>query len=128
MRESIEEGYQQIFKHSERLAAKLRTVYSENQTVARQRYRNNVQADCPQTYSLLALAIPLLDTLISEMKFRFNSFAMRASAMLLLLVPSILCGKEYSDNLEISLLLQEYGKSRYFRSGNYVIAPSVDEV
>ena len=29
--------------------------------------------------------------------------------MLLHLVPSILCGKEYSDNLEISQLLQEYG-------------------
>ena len=29
--------------------------------------------------------------------------------MLLLFVPSILCGKEYRDNLEISQLLQEYG-------------------
>ena len=50
MRESIEEDYQQIFKHSERLAATLCIEPSIPRTVARQIYRNNIPADCPQTY------------------------------------------------------------------------------
>ena len=108
IRGSIEDEYEQIFKQSERLAAKIGLEPSIPRTVAIQRYRNNVPADCPQTYYLRALVIPLLDTFIIEMKFRFNPFAMRAS-MMLLLVPSILCGQEYSDKLDISQLLEEYG-------------------
>ena len=71
-------------------------------------HRNNVPAENPEDYYRRVIASPLIDRFISEMTFRFDSFNITASK-LLLLVPSILCHPDYT-NLENSELTEQYSE------------------
>ena len=51
--------------------------------------RSNIPANTPEEYYRRVLAIPVLDTFIAEMEFRFNELNQRAST-LLTLIPSII--------------------------------------
>ena len=53
-------------------------------TVPRQMNRN-IPANTPEEYYRRVLAIPILDTFIAEMEFRFNELNQRASTVLTLI-------------------------------------------
>ena len=58
----------------------------------RQMHRDNTEAANPKEYNKRVIAIPILDTLISEMKFHFNKFSITASKVLYL-VPELMCSE-----------------------------------
>ena len=71
-------------------------------------HRNNIPAENPEQYHQWALTLPLIDRIISEMSFRFNSFNIRASK-LLPLVPSIIGDPDY-NKLGIGNLIEQYSE------------------
>ena len=72
--------YQQ-FKH---VADGIGAVPAIPGIAARKIHRNNVPAATPNDYYRRALAIPLLDTLITELDFWFNKVSICASKLLYL--------------------------------------------
>ena len=90
LRESVNEEFSVIYQQAERMAEKLSISPSIPRCAVRQMNRNNVPATTPEEFYRRAIAVPLLDTFISEMNFRFNEFSTRISK-LLYLVPSVLC-------------------------------------
>ena len=56
--------------------------------------RSNIPANTPQEYYRRVLAVPVLDTFIAEMEYRFNELNQRAST-LLTLIPSITTKPDY---------------------------------
>ena len=58
----------------------------------RQKYRDNTEAANTKEYYKRVVAISILDTLISEMKIRFNKFSITASKVLYL-VPELICSE-----------------------------------
>ena len=86
LRENMDDEFKIIYQQSERMATKLNVEPAIPRTVARQMYRNNVPAENPEEYYRRVIAVPLIDKLISEMTFRFNSFN-KTPSKLLLLVP-----------------------------------------
>ena len=87
--EIVEGEFSIIYQQAERMAAKFGVTPSIPRTAARQLDRNNVPALTPEDYFRRALAVPLLDTFVSEMEFRFNKFPTKASKVLYL-VPTVL--------------------------------------
>ena len=72
--------YQQ-FQH---VADRIGTVSANSRAAARKIYRNNVPATTPNNYYRRTLAIPLLDTLVTELDFWFNKVFICASTLLYL--------------------------------------------
>ena len=71
-------------------------------------HRNNVPAENPEQYLQRVLALRLIDRIISEISFRFNSFNIRASK-LLLLASSIICHPD-CNTLDIGYLIKQYSE------------------
>lgn len=107
IRETIDEEFSVIYRQAERMANQLFVTPIIPRVALRQMHRNNVPATTPEEYYRRAMAIPLLDTFISEMKFRFNEFSVRSSK-LLLLVPSVLCSTSDDHMTELDSVIEEY--------------------
>ena len=106
LREKLDDEFKIIDQQSESMVTKLSVEPAIPRTVARQMHRNNVPAENPEEYYRRVIAVPLINRFISEMTFRFNSFNKTASK-LLLLVPSIICHRDY-NHLEITDLTNQY--------------------
>ena len=65
--------------------------------------RSNIPANTPEEYYRRVLAIPVLDTFIAEMEFRFNELNQRAST-LLALIPSIITKADYHGETMTDLI------------------------
>ena len=94
LRENVEGEFSNIYQQAERTAAKFGVTPSIPRTAARHFNRNNVPALTPEEYSRHALAVPLLDTFVSEIEFRFDTFSTKASK-----VPTVLCSDIYTGQL-----------------------------
>ena len=75
LRENVEGEFSIICQQAERMTAKFGVAPSIPRTSARQLNRNNVPALTPEEYFRRVLAVPLLDTFISEMEFLFTKFS-----------------------------------------------------
>ena len=80
-----------IYKQAERITTSL---YVSSRSVSSQVHRSNIPANTPQEYYKRVLVIPVLETFIAEMEFRFNEFNQRVST-LLTLIPSIITKPDY---------------------------------
>ena len=72
-------------------------------TVSRQMNQSNIPANTPEKYYRKVLAIPVLDTFIIEMEFRFNELNQKAST-LLTLIPSMITKPEYHRETTADLI------------------------
>ena len=85
VRDKIEEEFLVIYRQAERITKSLDISPSVPKTVPRQMNRNNIPANTPEEYYRRVLAIPILDTFIAEMEFRFNERNQRAATVLTLI-------------------------------------------
>ena len=97
--ENVEGEFSIIYQRTERMAAKFGVTPSIPRTAVRQLNRSNVPALTPEEYFRRALAVPLLDTFVSEMELRFNKSSTKASKFLYL-VPTVLCSDIYTGQLD----------------------------
>lgn len=104
VRASIDKEFSIIYQQAERMGVRVGAEPVIPRTAKRQMHRNNIEANSAEEYYRRAIAIPLLDHFIAEVKFRFNKLSKTASNVLLL-VPSILCSSESSD---FASLTEEY--------------------
>ena len=74
----------------QRLANEIGAIENVPRRTSLQRNRNNTPTSSPQEYYKLVIAIPLLDSLITQLKERFNCENNRQIQSLLSLVPSVL--------------------------------------
>ena len=74
-------------------------------TTIRQQYRNNIPSENPEEYYRKEIAIPLLDRLTQEMKFKLTKFSNRVST-LLCFIPSII--GSLNINLNFHNVVSEY--------------------
>ena len=109
MRENVDQESDVIFKQAVRMADQLNVEPNIPRVAKKQIYRDNVPANSPEEYYKRALVIPIVDTFISEMTYRFNNFICKA-AKLLILTPSVLCSEKFKENVDISPILEEYGE------------------
>ena len=109
LRENVDQESDVIFKQAVRMADQLNVEPNIPRVAKKQIYRDNVPANSPEEYYKRALVIPIVDTFISEMTYRFNNFICKA-AKLLILTPSVLCSKKFKENVNISPILEEYGE------------------
>ena len=65
--------------------------------------RSNIPANTPEEYYGRVLAIPVLDTFIAEIEFRFNELNQRALT-LLTLIPSIITKPDYHGEIMADLI------------------------
>ena len=72
------------YQQFEHMADRIGAVPANPRTAARKIHGNNVPATTPNNYYRRALAIPLLDTLVTELDFRFNKVSICASTLLYL--------------------------------------------
>ena len=105
LRENMDDEFKIIYQQSERMAAKLTVEPAIPRTIARQMHRNNVPAENPEEYYRRVIAVPLIDRLISEMTFRFNSFNKSVKAPFACTI--IICHPVY-NHLEITDLTNQY--------------------
>ena len=72
VRDKIEEEFLVIYRQAESIATSLDVSPSAPRTVSRQMHRSNIPANTSEEYYRRVLAIPVLETFIAEMNFRFN--------------------------------------------------------
>ena len=103
VRDKIEEEFFVIYRQAERIATSLDVSPSVPRTVSRQMHQSNISANIPEEHYRRVLAIPVLDTFIAEMEFRFNELNQRAST-LLTLIPSIITKPDYHGETMADLI------------------------
>ena len=69
---NIDSEFDTINNQAMRMAERMNITHSNPRMAQRQMHRDNIEAASLKQYYKRVLAIPILDTLISEMKFRFN--------------------------------------------------------
>ena len=74
LRNSIKDKLSKIYQQAVRMGMKLSVTPSIPQTTIRPQHRNNIPSENPGEYYRRAIALPLLDRLTQEMKFRFTKF------------------------------------------------------
>ena len=109
LQENVDQESDVIFKQAVRMANQLNVEPNIPRVAKKQIYRDNVPANSPEQYYKRALVIPIVDTFISEMTYRFNNFICKP-AKLLILTPSVLCFEKFKENADISPILKEYGE------------------
>ena len=72
------------YQQFEHMADRIGAVPANPRTAARKIHRNNIPAASPNNYYRRALAITLLDTLVTELDFQFNKVSICASTLLYL--------------------------------------------
>ena len=120
LRENVDQESDVIFKQAVRMADQLNVEPNIPRVAKKQIYRDNVPANSPEEYYKRALVIPIVDTFISEMTYRFNNFICKA-AKLLILTPSVLCSEKFKENVDISPILEEYGEDLINRDVVYLL-------
>ena len=92
VRSNIDSEFDTIYKQAVRMAERINVTPSTPRMAQRQMHRDNIEAANTKEYYKRVVAIPILDTLISEMKIRFNKFSITASKVLYL-VPELICSE-----------------------------------
>ena len=92
VRSNIDSEFDTIYKQPVRMAERMNVAPSTPRMTQRQIHRDTIEAANTKEYYKLVVAIPILDTLISEMKIRFNKFSITASKVLYL-VPELICSE-----------------------------------
>ena len=92
VRSNIDSEFDTIYNQAMRTAQRTNVTRSTPRMAQRQMHQDNIEAANPKEYYKRVIAIPILDTLISEMKFRFNKFSITASKVLYL-VPELICSE-----------------------------------
>ena len=82
VRRYIDSEFDTIYNQAMRMAEGMNITPSSPRTAQRQMHRDNIEAANPKTYYKRVIAVPILDTLISEMKFRFNKCSIKAFRVL----------------------------------------------
>ena len=109
LRENVDQESDVIFKQAVRMADQLNIEPNIPRVAQKQIYRDNIPANSPEEYYKRTLAIPIVDTFISEMTNRFSNFICKA-AKLLILTPSVLCSEKFKENVDISPILESMEK------------------
>ena len=91
-RENIDDQLHIVYQQPESLAKGLNVDLAIPRSASRQMNRNNVLAENQEQYYQRALALPLIDRIISEILLRFNSLNIIASTLLLLVPPNKVVG------------------------------------
>lgn len=72
-RETADSCFKTIFREAEELHKKMNIPLLIPRTNARQRHRSNINTNNPLDYFKISIFIPLLDDVIQDLQFRFNS-------------------------------------------------------
>ncbi len=89
MRQNVEKVFAEWFGIATELAAELDLTPSIPRRYARQGHRDNHPGETPEAYYRQAVAIPLLDSIITELKDRFSE-QQRVIRGAIMLIPSVL--------------------------------------
>ena len=89
VRSNIDSEFDTTYNQAMRMAERMNVTPSTPRMIQRKMHRDNNEAANPKEYYKRVIAIPILDTLISEMKFCFNKFSITASKVLYL-VPELM--------------------------------------
>ena len=92
VRSNIDSEFDTIYKQAVRMAKRMNVTPSTPRMAQRQMHRDNTEAANTKEYYKRVVAIPILDSLISKMKIRFNKFSVTASKVLYL-VPELICSE-----------------------------------
>ena len=92
VRSNIDSEFDPIYNQAMRITERMNVTPSTPPMAQRQMYRDNIEASNPKEYYKRVIAIPILDTLISEMKFHYNKFSITASKAPYL-VPELMCSE-----------------------------------
>ena len=92
VRSNIDSEFDTIYKKAVTMAERMNVTPSTPRMAQRQMHRDNIEAANTKENFKRIVAIPILDTLISEMKIRFNKLSIMASK-LLYLVPELICSE-----------------------------------
>ena len=89
LRENVDQESDVIFKQAVRMADQLNVEPNISRVAQKKIYWDNVPANSPEEYYKRALVIPIVDTFISEMTYRFNNFICKAAKLLILILSFI---------------------------------------
>ena len=92
VRSNIDSQFDTIYNEAMRMADRMNVTPSTPRMAQRQMHRDNIEAANPKEYNKRVVAIPILDTLILEMKFRFNKFSITASKVRYI-IPELICSE-----------------------------------
>ena len=92
VRSNIDSEFDTIYNQPMTMAERISVTPSDPRMAQRQMHRDNIEEANPKEYYKRVIAIPILDTLISEIEFGFNKFSITASKVLFL-VPELLCSQ-----------------------------------
>ena len=79
---NIDCEFDTIYNQVMRMAERINVTPSTPWMAPRQMHQDNIEAANPKEYYKRVIAVPILDTLISEMKFRFNKCSIKAFRVL----------------------------------------------
>ena len=82
VRSNIDSEFDTIYNQAMRTAQRTNVTRSTPRMAQRQIHQDNIEAANPKEYYKRVIAVPILDTLISEMKFRFNKCSIKAFRVL----------------------------------------------
>ena len=105
LRNLIKDEFSKIYQQGVKIVMKLSVTPSIPQTTIRQQHHNNIPSENPGENYRRATAIPLLNRLTQEIKFRFTKFSKRVST-LLCFIPSIICSPDM--NLDFHNVVSKY--------------------
>ena len=74
VRSNIDSEFDSLHDQAMRMAERMNVIPSTPRMAQRQMHQDTIEAANPKEYSKQVITIPTLDTLILEMKFRFNKF------------------------------------------------------
>ena len=92
VRSNIDSEFDTICNQAMRMAERMNVTPSTPRMAQRQMHQDNIEAANPQEYYKRVIVIPILNTLILEMKFLFNKFSITVSKVLYL-VPELICSQ-----------------------------------
>ena len=92
VRSNIDSEFDTVYDQAMRMAERMNVIPSTPRMAQRQMHQDTIEEANPKEYYKQVITIPILDTLILEMKFRFNKFSITASKVLYL-VPELICGE-----------------------------------
>ena len=75
-----------------RMAERMNVTSSTPRMAQRQMHQDNIEAANPKEYYKRVIAIPIFDTSVQEIKFRYNKFSITASKVPYL-VPELMCSE-----------------------------------
>ena len=92
VRSNIDSEFDTIYNQAMRMAERMNVTPSTPRLAPRQMHRDNTEVAKPKEYYKQVKAIPILDTLISKIKFCSNKFSITASKVPYI-VPELICSE-----------------------------------